>query len=210
MADRPPVALLVGGAALLILVVLLVAMSVRRPEPVMFRPTPVRDGPPRERLVGPELVTVDARAGDRWRHFSFARGSVVEDPGPMGWDIAFRRFQVRVNGGADFAGNGGAVDLGEVAFDSVRSLPLTGYVGSTSRGDSINPALEDWFAYSFTSHLLTPEPRVYAVRTADGRYAKLRFEGYYCTGATPGCVAFRYVFQGAGGVDLTAAPAQSE
>jgi hypothetical protein len=36
------------------------------------------------------------------------------------------------------------------------------------------------------------------VRTADGRFAKMRILSYYCTGATPGCVTFEYVYQGSG------------
>ncbi|HSR42903.1 MAG TPA: HmuY family protein, partial [Longimicrobiales bacterium] len=48
------------------------------------------------------------------------------------------------------------------------------------------------------SHILRPKDRVFAVRTADGRYAKLRILGYYCPGARPGCLAFRYVYQGDG------------
>jgi hypothetical protein len=47
-----------------------------------------------------------------------------------------------------------------------------------------------------------PSPRVYALRTADGRYAKLEILSYYCPGAMPGCVTFRYVYQGAGGTEL--------
>jgi hypothetical protein len=42
------------------------------------------------------------------------------------------------------------------------------------------------------------QPRVWAVRTADGRYAKLEIVGYYCPEAHPGCLTFRYVFQGDG------------
>jgi hypothetical protein len=39
---------------------------------------------------------------------------------------------------------------------------------------------------------------VWAVRTADGRYAKLEMVGYYCPGPQPGCPTFRYVYQGDG------------
>ena len=65
-------------------------------------------------------------------------------------------------------------------------------------GDSVNPALERWYDYGFTSHLLTPKPGVYAVRTAEGDYAALRFLSYYCPGARAGCVTFEYVYQGDG------------
>lgn len=208
--ERTPRAVLAGGAAVLVVVVLLVAMSVRRPEPPTFPPTPVQSRAAGDRLVGPTVVTVDASDASRWRYFSFAVGSVVDSPDPLGWDLAFRRFQVIVNGGSGFAGAGGAVDLGPVLFDSVDVVPADGYVVTVARSDSVNAALQRWYEYSFTSHLLTPKPRVYAVRTVDGRYAKLQFAGYYCPGATPGCVTFRYTYQGAGGVDVAGPPSATE
>jgi hypothetical protein len=52
--------------------------------------------------------------------------------------------------------------------------------------------------------VLTPKPHVWAVRTADGRYAKLEMLGYYCPGAQPGCPTFRYVYQGDGSTAVDA------
>lgn len=208
--ERAPLAVLIGGAAFLVAIVLLVAMSIRRPQPPTFEPTPIQPRPAGDRLAGPGLVTIDASDASRWRFFSFAAGSVVDNPDRTGWDLAFRRFQVIVNGGAGFAGAGGAVDLGLVPFDSVSTVPAEDYVVTVVRSDSINAALQRWYEYSFTSHLLTPKQNVYALRTADGRYAKLQFAGYYCPGATPGCVTFRYMYQGAGGVDFAGASSDEE
>jgi hypothetical protein len=39
---------------------------------------------------------------------------------------------------------------------------------------------------------------VYAVRTADGRYAKVELVNYYCAGVGAACVTFRYAYQGDG------------
>lgn len=177
----------------------LVVISLNRTTPPSFVPT-VRDPrPDAAGIVGPELFTADATAPDRWRFFSFARGVLVDETDSLGWDLAFRRFRVIANGGDGFAGSGGIVDLGEVSFDQVRSVPVDGYVGNRVRSDTVNAVLQDWYSYSYLSHLLSPKPRVYAIRTADGRYAKLQFLGYYCPGAQPGCVTFRYVFQADGG-----------
>jgi hypothetical protein len=197
-----PRTVLIAGAAAVVLLVVLVGMTLRRPEPPSFEPSPVAPRPVGAELVGPELVTIDATDASRWQFFSFAQRSVVPRPGPRDWDLAFRRFQVIVNGGAGFAGDGGALDLGDLDFDDVLSVPVSGYVGTAARSDSANAAIGRWYRYSFTSHLLTPQPRVYAIRTADGRYAKVQFAGYYCPGAEPGCVTLRYTFQGAGGPHL--------
>jgi hypothetical protein len=198
---RIPVGAIVVGA-LVVAAVLLVAASLRRPEPPAFAPTAAD---PREvglELVGPVTYTIDASAPEGWRFFDFSRGSAVERPGPMEWDLAFRRFNIIPNGGRGFAGHGGALDLGEADFDTLASVPAAGYVQSDAARDSTNEALGDWYDYGFSSHLLTPKPRVFALRTADGRYAKLEILSYYCPGALPGCVTFRYVYQGRGGPDL--------
>jgi hypothetical protein len=199
MEQPIPRSVLVVGAVCAVLLVMLVGMTLRRPEPPSFEPTPVQPRPVGTALVGPELVTIDATDSRRWQFFSFSQRSVVANPAPRDWDLAFRRFQVIVNGGAGFAGDAGVLDLGEVRFDDVGVVPNDGYVATTARSDSTNAAINRWYRYSFTSHLLTPQPRVYAVRTADGRYAKLEFAGYYCPGAQPGCVTFRYTYQGGGG-----------
>lgn len=189
---------LLMSSAVLAVAVVLVGLSLRREPPVAYAPTALEPRPAGDSLVGPIRVTLDASDPADWVYFDFSHGATRDRPASDAWDLAFRRFNVRVNGGDGFAGGAGVVDLGDVAFDSVRVLPDTGYVGSLPR-DSINPAIDRWYDYGFTSHLLTPKPRVYAIRTADGRYAKLRFLSYYCPGATPGCMTFEYVFQGLAG-----------
>lgn len=190
-------AVLVSGTILGI-AVLLVGLSLRREAPATFAPTDFEPRPAGDTLVGPVRVTVDATDGDRWVYFDFSRGATVERPGPTEWDLAFRRFNIRVNGGEGYAASGAAVDLGEVSFQGVHDAPATGWRAAPAGRDSTNPALDRWYDYGFTSHLLTPKPRVYALRTADGRFAKLRFLSYYCPGARPGCVTFEYVYQGDG------------
>ncbi|MGD2070409.1 MAG: HmuY family protein [Gemmatimonadota bacterium] len=182
--------------ALVAVTVLLVSSTLRREEPPSYAPTPARPAEVGDALVRPTVYTVDAREADAWRYFDFSRNSVVDEPGPQEWDLAFQRNRVIANGGDGFAGRGGIADLGTVPFDSVRAVPAEGYV-ATAR-DSVNAASEDWYDYSFTSHLLTPRPRTYAVRTADGRYAKLEILAYYCPGAAAGCMTFRYAYQGSG------------
>ena len=63
------------------------------------------------------MLTVDGR-GDEPVLFDFSSGSVVESPDPLGWDLAFRRFTILANGGPDFAGQGGILDLGIASLDS--------------------------------------------------------------------------------------------
>jgi hypothetical protein len=190
----------VGVLAMLTLVV----MALKRAAPPSFVPTTREARVNPAGLIGPELFTVDATSPDLWRFFSFARGTLVDETDPHAWDVAFRRFRVIVNGGDGFQGAGGVIDLGEVPFDSVGTVPENGYVVNRVRSDTVNKVLQGWYTYSYLSHLLSPEPRVYALRAADGRYVKLQFLGYYCPGARPGCVTFRYVFQADGGRTMIA------
>jgi hypothetical protein len=188
---------MVAITAMVIVAALLVALSVRRPAVPTYAPTP-----PAPRDAGGALVaalyTVDATSGDQWRYFSFRFGSVLENAGARDWDLSFRRYQVIANGGARFSGDGGVVDLGQVAFADVTSAPEAGYQKTEGDAEPRHPALAGWYSYSYFSHVLTPKPRVWAVRSAEGRYAKIEFVSYYCPNLQPGCVTFRYVYQGDG------------
>jgi hypothetical protein len=200
-ADRPgrrEIVVLVAAGVLL--ATFLVGLSLRRSPPPGYPLTPPVPREAGDSLVGPIVYTIDARAPDEWRYFDFSRSSVVERPDPRGWDLAVRRFRIIANGGPRFAGEGAILDLGDVAFDAVTQVPDTGYVATAIvRRDSVNAAIEDWYEYNFLTHVLEPKPRVYAVRTADGRYAKVAILSYYCPGAMPGCLTLRYAYQGSGG-----------
>ena len=191
-----PASLLTGVA---LVAILLVAISLRRPAIEAYPPTSAAPAEVGDALIGPARYTVQATSPERWVFFDFSRGSVVERPAPLEWDLAFKRFRIIVNGGPGYRGIGAIADLGGIAFEHVAAAPDTGWVQSTAGRDSANAALLRWYEYGWSSHILRPKPRVYAIRTADGKYAKLRIVSYYCPGATPGCVTFEYVYAGAGG-----------
>jgi hypothetical protein len=173
---------------------------------VVTPPAPVEVG---DRLVGPVLYTLDARASDQWTFFDFSRGSVVDVPHQFGvdWDLAFQRHKMLANGGAtNPKGRAAILNLGEVAFDGVTEAPADGYVEDTIASitaDAVvteNLAIKAWYHYSFLTHLLRPKANVYVIRTADGKYAKMRLVSYYCDGGkASGCFTMEYVYQGSGG-----------
>jgi heme-binding HmuY-like protein len=177
--NRPPVLVFVLAGAFLLLVVSLLIGAFTKPDFPPYRLTPagarVSDG----------VYTLDASRADRWQFFSFARNAVVDSGS---WDVAFRRNHVITAPGA------GAQDLGLVSFDSVADVPLAGggYQTTTFGADTTNPGIGKWYAYSMFSHLLTSKHHVYAVRTADGRYAKLEILAYYCREVGSACYTMRY------------------
>ena len=196
---RPPVAAIGIVSALLILAAVFVASSLRRPDLEWYS---VSAADPREMgdsLVGPTVYTIDGR-GNGLTLFDFSSGSVVEDPDSLGWDLAFHRFTVLATGGPGFAGGGGIRDLGPVSLDSITSVPVDGYSLNLETPEPSNPAMVKWYDYSWTSHILRPKLRVFSVRTADGRYGVFQILSYYCPGAQPGCITFRYRYQGGGGL----------
>jgi heme-binding HmuY-like protein len=194
---------MLAAAGVLTLAAVLVALTLRPAAVPTYAPTPPAPREAARTLVGPVLYTVDATAPETWRHFSFRLGSVVEDTA-QGWDLAFRRYAIIAGAGS------GILDLGEVRFDDVRAVPAEGYRANEGAGDPRNPAIASWYRYGFFSHVLSPKPHVWAVRTADGRYAKLEIVGYYCPGAHPGCLTFRYVFQGDGSTLVAAGQRSAE
>lgn len=189
---------MIAIAAMVLAAATLVVFSVRRQPVATYAPTPPAPREAGGALVGPVLYTVDATSPEQWRYFSFRLGSVLDNAGPKEWDLAFRRYQIIANGGPRFAGAGGILDLGNVAFDHVTSLPEAGYQVTEGDIEPRNPALAGWYSYSYFSHVLSPKPRVWAVRLAEGRYAKIEFISYYCPSLEPGCLTFRYVYQGDG------------
>ena len=196
---RPPKAAIVIIGFLVIAAVIFVASSLRQSAPLTFYPVSVVD--PQEvgeQLVGPSVFTVDGRVDD-FTYFDFSSGSVVESPGPLGWDLAFQRFTILANGGPNFAGQGGILDLGITSLDSVTTVPTNGYEVNSSGRDVSNAATARWYEYSWTSHVLSPKLNVFAVRTADSRYAVFQILSYYCPAAQAGCTTIRYRYQGAGG-----------
>ena len=165
--------------------VTLVALTLRPPDVPTYPLTPSTPRDLGPSLVGPVLYTVDARSAEAWRNFSFRLGAVVDGRG----DLLFKRYAIVAGPGA------GVRDLGETGFDQVRAVPADGYLGNEGAAEPRNPAIAAWYRYGFFTHVLTPKPHVWAVRTADGRYAKLEMVGYYCPGPQPGCPTFRYVYQ---------------
>ena len=169
-------------AALAALAIAFVTFSLRRPTPLSYEPTAravaTTDSMGRSVL----RATIDASAENRWRFFSLARGELLDAPGPLDWDLAFRRFHIATNGGPGFAGAGAAGIEGNGRPAELRQ----------TNQDTTESGFGKWYEYGFTSHLLTPKPLAYRVHAADGVAYQLRIVSYYCPGASPGCVTIEY------------------
>lgn len=146
-----------------------------------------------------QIITVNASSEKDWAYFDFSRGSVVQihDPSSLEWDLAFRRGKVISNGGAtNKFGKAGLLDLKESDFDVVAQAPLENYIEDvTTKTETQNPILLKWYSYNYLTHKLTAKKNIYAVRTADSKFAKVQFMSFYCENKETGCIKMRYSYQ---------------
>lgn len=153
-------------------------------------------------LLPAHIITVNASSEKNWAYFDFSRGDVVQihDPSSLEWDLAFRRGKVISNGGAtNKFGKAGLIDLKESNFDAVSQVPLENYTQDQStKTEPQNPVLLKWYSYNYLTHKLTAKKKVYAVRTADSKFAKVQFMSFYCENKETGCIKLRYAYQNNG------------
>lgn len=114
-----------------------------------------------------DTVTLDVRDGERWHYVDLDRGAVLEPPDSQGWDLAARRFQLRI------------------PLTSARAAPSSGTVPDASGN------LPRWYRYDFLAHLLRPAGAPYRLLTDQGRGVTVEVLGYYCPGPTAGCLTLR-------------------
>jgi hypothetical protein len=154
---------------------------------------------PPTNLLGTQVITVNASSEKDYVYFDFSSGNPVHilDSSSLEWDLALRRGKVISNGGASSKlGQAGLIDMGDIDFETVTEVPVGNYVQDISaKTETENPVLIKWYNYNYLSHKLTAKKNIYAVRTADGKYAKFQFLSFYCDNKEAGCVKIRYVYQ---------------
>lgn len=157
----------------------------------------------------------------RFTYFSFRENRIITGADTLTnkWDIAFREFFIKINGGTSATGGGNAaVILANSTFENYTEIPAseTGWLQDNAPSFAINPAPGGWYTYNPTTFLALPIPgKIFVVRTADGRYAKMEITSFYRNGVTPDVGAspvtkalnqffyqFRFVFQANGSKSL--------
>jgi hypothetical protein len=108
------------------------------------------------------------------------------------WDLAFKRFEITMNGGAGSPGTVEVAVLKGQDFDALDQAPATGYQqdGSTSVFNGVEGG---WYFYDLGVHrLVTREELVYVVKTTSGAYFKLKLLNYYDMAGTPAAISLEY------------------
>ncbi len=140
---------------------------------------------------------VDSRDMAKWIYLDLDARKEVQETDPT-WDIAFLRFNIKLNGGV--SGSGGV----DVAIDDTSGIEGVTRASAgpyvTDQADSddedTNPdyafttANEGWFDYDVMTHILTPKDRVYFVRSTEKKSYKFQILDYYNEARTAGWFKF--------------------
>jgi hypothetical protein len=151
-------------------------------------------------------------ANSTFVYFSFSKGDTVmlaDRYGSPNWDVGFLRTTVIVNGGTSGPGNAAAVWFEGKNFEDVVEVPdslVFAQDDTAGIGFAIPPGSDSgWYTYTAEPNhwILAIPDRVFVFRTADGKYAKVKFLSYYSTGEPPTepqqggtrYYTFKYVYQ---------------
>ncbi|MCU0403373.1 MAG: HmuY family protein [Chitinophagaceae bacterium] len=156
----------------------------------------------------------------RFTYFSLRENRIITGADTLTnkWDIAFREFFIKVNGGSSATGGGNAAAfIANSTFEAFTTIPAsTAFVQDNAPVFAISPAPGGWYTYNPATFIALPIPgKVFVIRTADGRYAKMEITSFYRNGVTPEVSAspvqkalnqffyqFRFVFQANGSVNF--------
>lgn len=154
------------------------------------------------------MVNASSWADSVWTYFSFDAGDTVRPSDPENstdWDLKFQRYRIGTNSGTSGPGEGGALNVEKVDFDSYNQVPESGYVvdtmvtfaGMDTFERSCNPVLSDW--WTMEGYILDAKDTVFAVKSAEGNYTKMQILDYYYIdeekNSHSGYIAFQYVYQ---------------
>lgn len=137
------------------------------------------------------FAVVDATSEESWTHVDLDAPAASED----GWDLRFQRSNVSVNGGITGDGGVEVAFLDGADFDSATAAPATGWLADSDGDDGPTWAFvgeQPWYDYDATTHVLTPHPGVWFVRTDAGAFFKLGFLDYYDDAGTSGVFAIQF------------------
>lgn len=119
---------------------------------------------------------------NRYTFYSLRENQVVAntDSATTQWDIALKGTTILINGGTSGPGQGGAQVMTGV-FEEVLEAPTSGWGVDNGTALAIpSGSGNGWYNYNPATMVISPIPgRVLLIRTADGRYAKLRIVSYY-------------------------------
>ena len=128
-------------------------------------------------------MTMNVTERELWVPFDMGQGQLVDFGDAP--DLLLKRYVIRAPGGAK--------DLGAVSLGEADATQGGDWVeDAVVDGDWMNTAMERWYEYSMSNHLLTTKRHTYAIRRSDETTAYFQVESYYCDPPGSGCMTVRY------------------
>jgi hypothetical protein len=155
------------------------------PPPAVGKVTTTRDN-----ADGTYTTLVNATSESAWIYADFETGKEVQASGA--WDLRFQRFHISTNGGVSGAGGVQIAPVTGTPFADLEAAPADGFVADVAdtNGDGMpDYAFEQgtgWYDYNDKTHVLTPFPIVWVVKTDGGSTLKLEIKKYYDDAGTSG------------------------
>lgn len=137
---------------------------------------------------GTSTTVVDATSMTAWMHVDLEAGTMTDADGP--WELRFQRYHISANAGVEVA------PIAGTPFAQVTAAPSAGWLRDedVDHDGATDYAFEQgdgWYDYDATTHVVSPRPLVWALRTAD-QTIKLELTRYYDTAGTSGWITFRW------------------
>jgi hypothetical protein len=142
---------------------------------------------------------VDSSSYDDWVYVDMSSGAEVFPADPsssLEWDLAFKRFEVAINGGVSGGGDASSMWLSYsdwgYAVPYLGAVPPFGWItdAADSDGDLVPEySMGAWYDYDFMTHVLTPKEGIYLLSGPSGVYG-IEFLSYYADDGTSGNPSF--------------------
>jgi hypothetical protein len=163
-----------------------------------------------------------------WHYFSFEQNMVIgtgnADPAAADdatwkartdWDLAFHYKDVRTNSGKSGDGQGGMLEASSTIFAEAIEAPTTGYTIDDNLDIRLTPAMppayatstassvcDDWASYDHDEHAWIFAEKVFIIKTADGKYAKIWLKSFLDEEDNSGTITMEYMYQPDGSTRL--------
>jgi hypothetical protein len=163
------------------------------------------DGTPRTgpavvaEIVGASTILhIDATSKEAWIYVDLDTGKELTLDDALAtkeWDLAYKRFEIKMNGGSQGDGPVSVAVLKNITWESLAKAPATGFQQDSST--SVFATVEDgWYIYDFlaggSKHSLDPRPLVYVVKSSKVSHYKLRMLTYYDSAGTAAALSLEY------------------
>ncbi len=141
---------------------------------------------------------VNATDYEVWNYLDLETNAFVEVDDPMvssDWDIAMLRYHIKLNSGIHGPAEVQAVIIEESDYDTYTEVPVEGYQIDLEDedGDGIPEyVFGTWYDYDVSTHILTPKPTFYVVRSKNQFHYKFQILSYYSDAGTPANVRINW------------------